>query len=170
MYVGRHSTFSHFFHLDFLTQTMRNTGLFGLVMFTVIYIVGTLMNVPGMIFLFILFLVYDDVSGIAVGYVSTLLAMIAHFKFTRSIAGKPLGEIRQPFIKKQLNNLMEKPVRTTVILRLALFISPPVNYALALSPLRFKHFVIGSMLAMPFNLMANYLLTVYAKDWMMSFF
>lgn len=128
------------------------------------------MNVPGMIFLFILFLVYDDMSGIAFGYGSTLLAMVAHFKFTRSIAGKPLGEIKQPFIRKQLSNLMHNPVKTTVILRLVLFISPPVNYALALSPLRFKHFLLGSMLAMPFNLIANYLLTVYAKDWMMSFF
>lgn len=170
MYLGRHSGFSQFFQIDYLTHTMKNTGFFGLTLFVVIYVIGTLMNVPGMIFLFILFLVYDDITGIAVGYSSTLLAMIAHFKFTRSVAGEPLGEIKHPFIRKQLQNLLKQPIKTTVGLRLVLFISPPVNYALALSPIRFKHFVVGSMIAMPFNLTANYLLTIYAKDWMMQLF
>ncbi|MCB9185640.1 MAG: VTT domain-containing protein [Flavobacteriales bacterium] len=170
MYVGRHSGMNRYFGLEYLTQTIKHTGSFGLIMFTIVYIIGTLMNIPGMIFLFILFLVYDDVVGLSVGYISTLLSMIAHFQFTRSIAGNPFGEIQQPFIRKQLNNLMARPIQTTVVLRLVLFISPPVNYALALSPLKFKHFLIGSMLAMPFNLAANYLLTIYAKDWMMSCF
>ncbi len=170
MYISRHSGVSKYFGLEYLTQTIQNTGSFGLVIFTVVYIIGTLMNVPGMIFLFILFLVYDDVTGLAVGYISTLLSMIAHFKFTRMIAGEPLGEIKQPFIKKQLDNLLEKPLRTVIVLRLILFISPPVNYALALSPVRNKHFLLGSMIAMPFNLMANFLITIYAKDWMMKYF
>lgn len=170
MYLGRHSDFSKYFGLDYLTQIIKNTGAFGLIMFTVVYVIGTLMNIPGMIFLFILFLVYDDMVGLTVGYVSTLLSMVAHFEFTRSIAGNPFGEIQQPFIRKQLDNLMAKPVQTTVVLRLILFISPPVNYALALSPIRFKHFLIGSMVAMPFNLFANYLLTLYAKDWMLKCF
>jgi uncharacterized membrane protein YdjX (TVP38/TMEM64 family) len=170
MYIGRGSEFSQYFGLEFLTQIIQNTGLFGIIMFVVVYIIGTLMNIPGMIFLFILFLVYDDFTGLAVGYVSTLLSMIAHLEFTRAIAGKPLAEIKQPFLRKQLDNLMDHPIRTTVILRLILFISPPVNYALALSPIKFRHFVIGSMIAMPFNLTANFLLTIYAKDWMMKCF
>lgn len=170
MYLGRHSEISQFFGLEYLTRTIQNTGMFGLVMFTIVYIIGTLMNIPGMIFLFILFLVYDDALGLAVGYLSTLLSMIAHFKFTRAVAGTPFAEIKQPFIRKQLDQLEARPLRTTIILRLLLFISPPVNYALALSSIRFKHFLIGSMVAMPFNLLANFFLTIYAKDWMMKCF
>jgi uncharacterized membrane protein YdjX (TVP38/TMEM64 family) len=127
------------------------------------------MNIPGMIFLFILFLIYDNMFGLAVGYVSTLLAMVAHFQFTRSIAGVPFKEIKQPFIKKQLDNLVEKPIVTTIVLRLLLFISPPVNYALALSPIRFRYFLLGSMIAMPVNLILNFAITIYAKDWVIDF-
>lgn len=170
MYVGRHSDLKQFFGLEYLTQIIQNTGAFGLIMFTLVYVIGTLMNIPGMIFLFILFLVYDDGVGLLVGYLSTLLSMVAHFKFTRAVAGSPFKEIKQPFLRKQLDYLEDRPLRTTIILRLILFISPPVNYALALSSIRFKHFLMGSMIAMPFNLTANYILTIYAKDWMMSCF
>lgn len=170
MYLGRHSGMNRLFGLEYLTQTIQHTGLFGLVVFTGVYVAGTLMNIPGMIFLFILFLVYDDAIGLVVGYLSTLLSMIAHFKFTRAVAGTPFSEIRHPFLRKQLDQLQKHPLRATIILRLVLFISPPVNYALALSPIKFKHLVLGSMIAMPFNLAANYLLTIYAKDWMMRCF
>lgn len=169
MYVGRNTGLSRFYSLDFLTQTIRNTGSFGIIFFTVIYIIGTLMNIPGMIFLFILFLIYDNFYGFSIGYISTLLAMVAHFQFTRSIAGVPFKEIKQPMIRKQLDNLVLHPIRTTVILRLLLFISPPVNYALALSPIRFRYFLLGSMIAMPVNLMLNFALTIYAKDWVIEF-
>lgn len=170
MYLGRHSGFHRYFELGFLLQTIENTGAFGLMVFAVVYVIGTLMNIPGMIFLFILFLVYDGALGLFIGYVTTLTSMIAHFYFTRSLAGEPLSEIKQPFIRKHITRLTDKPLKTTIILRLVLFISPPVNYALALSSIRFRHFLLGSMIAMPFNLTANYLITIYAKDWMIQQF
>lgn len=168
MYIGRHSGFSKYFGLEYLTQTIENTGGFGIVLFAVVYVIGTLMNVPGMIFLFVLFLVYDGIGGFCIGYVTTLLSMLAHFYFTRGVAGEVFKEIKHPLIRKYADRLAEKPLSTTIILRLLLFISPPVNYALAFSSIRPKHFVLGSMIAMPVNLTLNYLLTVYAKDWMMS--
>ncbi|MCB0756547.1 MAG: VTT domain-containing protein [Flavobacteriales bacterium] len=168
MYVGRHSGFSRYFGLDYLTNTIKNTGMFGIVIFGVVYIIGTLMNIPGMIFLFVLFLVYDGIGGFFIGYASTLLAMMAHFYFTRCVAGEVLKEIKHPLVKKYSDRLTEKPLSTTIILRLILFISPPVNYALAFSSIRSKEFILGSMIAMPVNLTLNYLLTIYAKDWMLN--
>lgn len=166
MYIGRHSGFSRYFGLEYLTQTIENTGLFGIVLFGVVYVVGTLMNVPGMIFLFVLFLVYDGIGGFFIGYISTLISMLAHFYFTRGVAGEVFKEIKHPLIKKYSDRLAEKPLSTVIILRLLLFISPPVNYALAFSSIKSKEFIVGSMIAMPVNLTLNYLLTIYAKDWM----
>ena len=168
MYIGRHSGFSKYFGLEYLTQTIENTGLFGIVLFGVVYVIGTLMNIPGMIFLFVLFLVYDGFGGFCIGYVSTLIAMLAHFFFTRGVAGEVLKEIRHPLVKKYADRLAERPLSTTIILRLLLLISPPVNYALAFSSIRTREFVLGSMIAMPVNLTLNYLLTIYAKDWMLN--
>jgi uncharacterized membrane protein YdjX (TVP38/TMEM64 family) len=50
MYVGRHSELNQFFGLEYLTQIIQNTGAFGIIMFTLVYVIGTLMNIPGMIF------------------------------------------------------------------------------------------------------------------------
>lgn len=170
MYLGRHSQFSRYFGLEYLEMTIRNTGAFGIILFTIVYVIGTLMNIPGMIFLFVLFLVYDGLDGFFIGYATTLLSMLAHFFFTRSVTGKVLSEVEHPIIKKYVGKIAEKPLKTTIILRLLLFISPPVNYALAFSPIKVRYFVIGSMIAMPVNLLLNYGLTIYAKDWMMSCF
>jgi uncharacterized membrane protein YdjX (TVP38/TMEM64 family) len=170
MYIGRHSQFSEYFGLKYLEMTIRNTGMFGIVLFTIVYVIGTLMNIPGMIFLFVLFLVYDGLDGFLIAYVTTLLSMLAHFFFTRSLTGKVLTEVDHPLVRKYVHKIAEKPLQTTIILRLLLFISPPVNYALAFSPVKLKYFVVGSMIAMPVNLVLNYGLTVYAKDWMMSCF
>lgn len=170
MYLGRHSQFSQYFGLEYLERTIRNTGMFGIVFFTVVYVVGTLMNIPGMIFLFVLFLVYDGLDGFIIAYATTLLAMLSHFFFTRSFTGKVLSEIEHPIVKKYVKKIADKPLKTTIILRLLLFISPPVNYALAFSPIKLRYFIAGSMIAMPFNILLNYGLTIYAKDWMMSCF
>ena len=43
-------------------------------------------------------------------------------------------------------NLDRRPITTVVILRTLLFISPALNYALALSSLQFRHYLIGSVL------------------------
>ena len=168
MYVGRHSEFSRYFGLDYLMQTIEHTGAFGIILFAMVYVIGTLMNIPGMIFLFVLFLVYDGIGGFCIGYGTTLLSMLAHFYFTRGVAGEVFKEIKHPLVKKYSDRLAEKPLSTTIILRLLLFISPPVNYALAFSSIKSKEFILGSMIAMPVNLTLNYLLTIYAKDWMLN--
>ncbi len=170
MAVGRFSSFSQYFTLTYLSEAIVTTGGFGVVVFIMAYIIGTLMNIPGVLFLFILFMVYEPIEGLLIGYIGTLLAMVVHFYFTRALAGEALSEIKQPFIKKQMKKLTATPVRTTVILRLIFFVSPPVNYALALSSVKFKHFLIGSMLALPVNLALNYSLYVFAKDWLVQRF
>ena len=170
MAIGRYSSFSEYFTLGFLTELIVQAGGFGILVFVLAYVVGTLMNIPGVLFLLILFMVYEPTESILIGYVGTLVAMIVHFYFTRALAGEALSEIKQPFIKKQMQKLTARPIRTTVVLRLVLFVSPPVNYALALSSIKFRHFLLGSMIAMPVNLTFNYALYIFARDWLVNRF
>ena len=170
MIIGRHSAFSQYFELTYLTELIVTTGGFGITIFILAYIIGTLMNIPGVLFLLILFMVYEPLHAVLIGFVGTILSMTVHFLFTRCLAGEALSEIKQPFIRKQIGKLTSQPIKTTVILRLILFISPPVNYALALSSIRFRDFLIGSIIAMPVNIMLNYALYVFAKDWLLKRF
>ncbi|MGB0369283.1 MAG: VTT domain-containing protein [Flavobacteriales bacterium] len=170
MVLGRYSSLSEYFSLSYLTELIVRSGGFGVVVFIVAYIIGNLMNIPGVLFLLILFLVYEPFEAILIGYAGTIAAMVVHFFFTRALGGKALAEIKQPFIKKQMLRLITKPIITTVVLRLVFFVSAPVNYALALSSIKFRHFLLGSMLALPFNLSLNYAIFIFAKDWLIGRF
>ena len=170
MAIGKYSSFSQYFTLAYLTEAIVKSGNFGILVFILAYVIGTLMNIPGVLFLLILFMVYDPFEAVVIGYIGTLASMVVHFYFTRALAGEALAEIKQPFIRSQMQKLTAKPIRTTVLLRLVLFVSPPVNYALALSSVKFKDFLIGSMIAMPVNIILNYALYIFAKDWLINRF
>lgn len=170
MYLGRHSPLQRFFTISFLTQSIVDAGSFGVILFILAYTVGTLMNIPGVIFLFIGFMVYSGFEGMAIGYVASVVAVTVHFFFVRSLAGQALSEIKQPFIRKQMLRLTEHPIKTTIILRLILYVSPPVNYALALSSIKWKHSLIGTMIAFPFNILLNYGILMVGKHWMVTWF
>ena len=47
-----------------------------------------------------------------------------------------------------LARLDERPVTTVIVLRTLLWLAPPLNYALALSSIRFRHYLIGSALGL----------------------
>lgn len=170
MVIGRHSTLSVYFTLDYLESTIREAGATGVFLFVFIYTVGTLMNIPGFLFLFVGFLVYKGIDGIFVGYVASVVAVTVHFFFARLMAGGALTEIKQPFISKQVHRLSQSPINTTVVLRLIFYVSPPVNYALALSNIKWQHALMGTMLAFPFNVTFNYIWMTFAKDWILEWF
>ena len=170
MMAGRYTPLAEYFSFDGLSKVILDTGGFGILLFILAYTVGTLMNVPGIVFLFIIFMIYPGTDGMLIGGLATIVAMVVHFIFVRFMAGEALSEIKQPFIVKMMRKMTEQPVRTTVILRLILFVSPPVNFALALSSIRFRHFVIGSLLALPINILFNYFLMTTAKDQLLKWF
>ncbi len=170
MLIGRHPAVSPYFTFETLQRSILDAGAFGVVLFVAVYAAGILMNIPGVIFLFTGFAIYGGFSGIAIGYLATTVSVMLHFAFVRTMAGKAFSEIRQPFIRRMMANMDDHPIRTTVLLRLVLFVSPPVNYALALSNVRWKHFVIGSLAAFPANIMFNYFLMTVARDQWVKWF
>jgi len=170
MLVGRYTSLSAYFSFEGLSQLILNAGTFGILLFILAYTVGTLMNLPGVIFLFIIFMIYPGTYGMLIGGGATIIAMTVHFYFVRLMAGKALSEIKQPFIVKMMRKMTEQPIKTTVILRLILFVSPPVNLALALSSIRFRDFFLGSMLALPANILFNYFLMTTAKNQWVKWF
>ena len=170
MVVGRHSSLSAYFTIEYLENTIRNAGAYGVAIFVLVYTIGTLMNIPGFLFLFVGFLVYKGFNGIFVGYLASVVAVTIHFFFVRLMAGEALAEIKQPFIRKQVQRLSDSPINTTVVLRLIFYVSTPVNYALALSNIKWYHALIGTMLALPFNVVFNYVWMMFAKDWILDLF
>ena len=164
MFVGRHSALSEYFSLEGLHKLILDAGVYGVVLFILLYAVGILMNVPGVLYLFIGFMVYGGLYGFLVVYLASFVAVMVHFLFVRFMAGEALSEVKHPFVKKQLAKLETSPISTILVLRVIFYVSPPVNYALALSPLRIRDFVIGSLLSLPVSISVYYVLVMFAKD------
>ena len=68
-------------------------------------------------------------------------------------------------MRKILDRLDERPILTVVILRLIFVMSPPVNYALALSSLRFRDYLIGSLIGLPVPLIVLGLVADRLVQW-----
>jgi uncharacterized membrane protein YdjX (TVP38/TMEM64 family) len=78
------------------------------------------------------------------------------FVVVRAIGGQPLAAIKQPRVRALLDRLDRRPILTVALLRLIMWVAPALNYALALSSVRYRDFAIGSAigLALPMALLA----------------
>lgn len=162
--IGRYTSLGEFFSFESLQTKMRDAGITGILIFLGVFVVGTLMNIPGFLFIIVALLVYGYGMGIPIAYGGAFLSVLVHFLVIRSIGGKPLGEIKRPFIRKMMKKLEDQPVKTVTILRILLFVSPPANYALALSKVKLSDFIVGTLIGMILPMTLLILLLHFARD------
>lgn len=167
-FLAAYTPLGQYFKFHILQDAMLNAGAWGVALFIVAFVVGTLLNLPGFLFIILSFLVYGFGWGLPIAYVGALLSVLTHFVVVRTIGGQALGEIKNKMIRKVMKNFDSHPVRTVIILRLLFFISPPVNYVLALSNVRIRQFVIGTLLGNIIPLGIQALLLYFAKDFVMN--
>ena len=91
---------------------------------------------------------YGQAWGVPAAYFGSLVSVGISFLVVRGIGGQPLGDVRKPWMKKILARLTDRPVTTVALLRLVLFLTPALNYALAMSSIRFRDYMIGSALGL----------------------
>jgi uncharacterized membrane protein YdjX (TVP38/TMEM64 family) len=136
---------------DRLRATVTSAGAWGPLVFVGAFCLGELAHVPGTLFVAAAVFAYGRTLGGALAYVGAVASFSFVFAVVRAVGGKPLAEIRWPLAKRILSHLDERPVRTILALRLLLWMSPQLNYVLALSNVRFARYVAGSAagLALP---------------------
>lgn len=127
---------------------MESMGIWGFVAFVVVFALGELLHVPGIVFVGAAAIAYGDALGTAAGYVGAVVSVTVSFIVVRAIGGQPLGNVKRPWMRKVLGRLDRQPVRTVALLRLVFFMAPAVNYALAMTSLRLRDYVIGSALGL----------------------
>jgi uncharacterized membrane protein YdjX (TVP38/TMEM64 family) len=131
-----------------LRAMVATAGAWGPVVFAVAFCAGELVHVPGMAFVAAASFAYGPATGAALSLVGALASLSVTFAVARAIGGKPLATLRWPFAQRLLAHLDRRPVRTIALLRLVLWISPPVSYALGLSGVRFRSYLAGSALGL----------------------
>ena len=134
--------------VDRLQLTVAEAGWWGVGLFFLAFTVGQLLQVPGAVFIVVGRAAWGPVLGFANGYVGAVLSASLVFLFVRAVGGKPLGDVTWPPARRLLGGLERWPVLTVAALRAVMMLNPPLNYALALSPVQQRHHLLGSMLGL----------------------
>lgn len=122
-------------------------GRWGFLIFVGLFAAGTTAHVPSWAFIGVATLLWGVVVGALVSYLAALVTISVAFFVVRQVGGQALSAVERPWLKKVLARLRDRPILTVVLLRMPpLFLTPAVSYALALTPIRYRDFLIGSAL------------------------
>jgi uncharacterized membrane protein YdjX (TVP38/TMEM64 family) len=144
---------SHF-SLGFLRQTLADNPLSGLFVFILVFALGNLVQIPGWIFLAAAVLALGRTWGGLATYIAALLSCSATFFAIRLVGGDALRNLNGKLATRLLSQLDAHPVRNIVLLRMLFQTVPVLNYTLAMSGVRFRDYLVGTLLGLPLPIMA----------------
>ena len=133
-----------------IREAMRSAGPLGFVGFIVMFAVGELMHIPGIVFVGAAAVAYGTALGIPVAYIGALTSVAVSFVVVRTIGGQPLSAPKRKWVRRALSQLDERPVITVTALRFVFWMAPFLNYALAMTKVRFRDYMLGSAIAFAF--------------------
>ena len=146
--IGKLTAFGEWFILDNISDTIKNSGAWGLLIFTVLFVLGSLLHIPAMLFVLVAILVYGHLEGALYGYLGVVIAMSVNYFVIRAMGSKVLHEIKNRPLQRMLSKLQNRPLLTIILIRLVFWASPIVNYALAMTSVKPGHYILGSAIGL----------------------
>ena len=153
-----------YFERERLREIMEAAGWAGFLAFIALFVVGVFLQVPGMIFVAVAMLVYNQTFGIIAALIGSITSVTISFIIVRTVGGKLFTELKQPWVQRLLVKLESRPFSTVIVLRLVFWMAPPLNYALAMTGLKFRDYVLGSFV----GLFPPVLGAAFLFEWMMK--
>ena len=141
------------FSLTALRTMLEANLLVGVLLFVLAFAIGNLIQLPGWPFLAAAILALGTVAGGLVTYVAACVSCLVTFQVVRGVGGSALRDIDKPLARKILARLDSHPVRSVMLLRLLFQTMPALNYTLALSGVKRRDYLLGSLLGLPFPLL-----------------
>lgn len=125
---------------------MRDSAPWSLLLFAVLFAVGELIHIPGIVFVTAAVYSYGHVLGGILAYASSLFSVSIGFWVTRIVGGSAaLSQLALPASAQRLLARAEStPVRSVAVLRLVGFLAPTLNSALALTRISYADYLLGS--------------------------
>ena len=147
--LSRFTAMGDWFHLAQLRSVLLQHPLLAIASFVALFSLGNLLHIPGSIFLAAAVLVLGQVAGGLVTYMAAVVSCAVTFLTVRWVGGNAMEKLPYRFARRLLSQLHRKPLRNTVLLRVVFQTLPALNYALALSGIRFRNYLAGSILGLP---------------------
>ena len=154
------------FNYGFIHQKLVENEFTGLLIFVALFAMGNLIQIPGWIFLAAAVLALGKSWGGLATYIAAVASCVCTFGVIRWLGGDALRQIDNKYAVRILNSLDKRPILSTVLLRLLLQTAPALNYALAMSGIRFRNYFVGTLLGLPipialYCVLFDYVATVF---------
>jgi len=146
------------FSLEYLRQTLLENRWSGFALFVLFFAVGNLIQIPGWVFLAAAVLALGRTWGGIVTYVAASISSAITYHAIRYVGGDALKRLDGRIATRLLGQLNARPVRSIVVLRILFQTLPALNYALALSGVGFRQYMLGTLLGLPLPIAAYCLL------------
>ena len=137
------------FNLPFLQQKITENRVNGLLIFILIFSLGNLIQIPGWVFLAAAVLTLGKAWGAAATYIAAMVSCIITFLTIRFLGGNALRQIKNKLAIGLLDKLDAHPIGIILLLRILFQTVPALNYTLAMSGVKFRDYLIGTLLGLP---------------------
>ncbi|MDR3371441.1 VTT domain-containing protein [Rhodoferax sp.] len=137
------------FNLDALRRQLSENRWQGLGVFVLLFALGNVIQVPGWIFLAAAVLVLGKFAGGTVTYIAASVSCAVTFLAVRWVGGDAVRQLNNQLANKLMAQLHAHPIRNVVILRTLFQTLAALNYALALSGIGFKKYMLATLLGLP---------------------
>ena len=137
------------FSLAYLRQQLSDNQWSGLALFVLLFTAGNLVQIPGWVFLAAAVLVLGRVGGGVATYVAACASCAFTFLTVRWIGGDAVRQLHSKLAIQLLAQLHAHPIRNMVLLRTLFQTLPALNYALALSGIGFRQYMVATLLGLP---------------------
>ncbi len=154
------------FSLQFLRQMIVEHELEGLLIFILLFSLGNLIQIPGWIFLAAAVLALGRTNGGIATYVAAIFSCVMTFLIIRFLGGDALRKLDNQHITRILRHLDARPMRSVLFARILFQTAPPLNYALAMSGIKFREYLLGTLLGLPLPIFLYCVFFDYLEQWL----
>lgn len=154
------------FSLDALQTLILMHPVVGLLLFILLFALGNLIQIPGWVFLAAAVLALGRLYGGIVTYVAACVSCTVTYITIRYLGGNALRELDNSLAQRLLNGLDRRPLTSIISLRMLFQTMPALNYALALSDVRFRIYLLGTLLGLPLPIALYCLFFDYLAMWL----
>lgn len=161
--IARYVDFGTYASVEGMRALVHAWGPLGPLVFMAIFITGFFIPGPEILFAALAAVLFGPLPGFVYSFVASIIGTTLTFAIVRYTAQDYMqGAIRDRFPRLQSldDRLATQGIRTVAVLRLLLFLAPPLNWTLGASRVAMRDYVIGTAL----GILPGLTLTAYLAD------
>lgn len=137
------------FNVAYVRDEFLAHKLNGLLIFVGLFCLGNLIQLPGILFLAAAVLSLGRMWGGIVTLLAAYVSCAITFGVFRWLGGGTLADVKSPVVRRVLHLLQNRPLLAVFVLRGLFQTAPALNVALALSPMGWRPYLLGTLLGLP---------------------